>query len=81
MLEGNGKKVGKDDPKLHSLVRSPGAFELLLFGNNSTALEKYTRKVMNLVAKNVTLKKQEAGRIGIGLGSHNSLEPQQPGHR
>ena len=56
MLDGNVKGLGKDDPKFHSLVLSPSADELLLIGNNPKALEEYTQNVMDLYAKNFTLK-------------------------
>ena len=56
MLDGNVKGLGKDDPKFHSLVLSPSADELLLIGNNPKALEQYTQNVMDLYAKNFTLK-------------------------
>ena len=56
MLDGNVKGLGKDDPKFHSLVLSPSTDELLLIGNNLKALEEYTRNVMDLYAKNFTLK-------------------------
>lgn len=56
MLDGNVKGLGKDDPKFHSLVLSPSQDELLLIGNNPKALEQYTQNVMDLYAKNFTLK-------------------------
>lgn len=56
MLDDNVKGQGKDNPKFHSLVLSPSSDELLLIGNNPKALEEYTRNVMNLYAKNFTLK-------------------------
>lgn len=55
-LDGNVKGLGKDDPKFHSLVLSPGVEELVLIGNNAKALEEYTQQVMALYAKNFTLK-------------------------
>ncbi|MFD2719696.1 DUF5712 family protein [Hymenobacter monticola] len=55
-LDGNVKGLGKDDPKFHSLVLSPSTDELLLIGNDPKALEHYTQNVMDLYAKNFTLK-------------------------
>ena len=65
MLDGNVKGLGKDDPKFHSLVLSPSADELLKIGNDPKALESYTRNVMDLYAKNFTLKN------GKELGEQN----------
>ena len=66
MLDGNVKGLGKDDPKFHSLVLSPSADELLLMGNNPKALEQYTRNVMDLYAKNFTLKNgKELGEANL----------------
>ena len=56
LLDGNVKGLKADDPKFHSLVLSPSADELLLIGNNPKALESYTQNVMDLYAKNFTLK-------------------------
>jgi Family of unknown function (DUF5712) len=56
MLDGNVKGLKTDDPKFHSLVLSPSADELVLIGNNPKALESYTQNVMDLYAKNFTLK-------------------------
>ena len=66
LLDGNVKGLGKDDPKFHSLVLSPSADELLLIGNNSQALEEYTQNVMDLYAKNFTLKNgRELGETNL----------------
>ena len=65
LLDGNVKGLGKDDPKFHSLVLSPSADELLLIGNDPKALESYTQNVMDLYAKNFTLKN------GKELGEEN----------
>ncbi len=66
MLDGNAKGLGKDDPKFHSLVLSPSSDELLLIGNNPTALEEYTRNVMDLYAKNFNLKNgRELGEANL----------------
>lgn len=66
MLDGNVKGLGKDDSKFHSLVLSPSADELLLIGNNPKALEEYTQNVMDLYAKNFTLKNgKELGEANL----------------
>jgi len=66
MLDGNVKGLGKDDPKFHSLVLSPSADELLLIGNDPKALESYTQNVMDLYAKNFTLKNgKELGEANL----------------
>lgn len=66
MLDGNVKGLGKDDPKFHSLVLSPSADELVVMGNNPKALEEYTQNVMDLYAKNFTLKNgRELGEANL----------------
>ena len=66
LLDGNVKGLGKDDPKFHSLVLSPSADELLQIGNNPKALEEYTQNVMDLYAKNFTLKNaKELGKANL----------------
>jgi hypothetical protein len=48
MLDGNGKGLGKDGPKFHSLVLRPSVEKLVLIGNNPMALETYPQQVMAL---------------------------------
>ena len=56
MLDGNVKGLGKDAVKFHSLVLSPSPDEQRQIEGDPRALERYTQKVMDLYAKNFTLK-------------------------
>lgn len=65
LLDNNQKGVGKDAAKFYSLVLSPSEEELQQLGGGDKALEKYTREVMDLYAKNFNLKR------GRQLGEEN----------
>lgn len=56
LLDNNQKGLGKDAAKFYSLVLSPSQQELAELGGGDKALEKYTREVMDLYAKNFNLK-------------------------
>lgn len=56
LLDNNQKGLGKEAAKFYSLVLSPSQDELAQLGGGEKALEKYTREVMDLYAKNFTLK-------------------------
>ena len=56
LLDGNQKGAGKDAAKFYSLVLSPSSEELGEMGNDSQALQRYTRQVLDLYAKNFKLK-------------------------
>ncbi|MGI4744271.1 MAG: DUF5712 family protein [Janthinobacterium lividum] len=56
LIDNNVKGLGKDDSKFYSLVLSPSPEELTHMGNDAQGLEKYTQNVMELYAKNFTLK-------------------------
>lgn len=56
LLDGNQKGADKDAAKFYSLVLSPSSEELGEMGNDSQALQRYTRQVLDLYAKNFKLK-------------------------
>jgi len=56
MLDGNVKGLGKEAVKFHSLVLSPSTDEQRQIEGDPRALERYTQNVMDLYAKNFTLK-------------------------
>ena len=56
MLDNNVKGLAKETDKFHSLVLSPSSEELAIMGNDTKGLQEYTRNVMDLYAKNFTIK-------------------------
>lgn len=56
MMDANHKGLRKEAAKFYSLVLSPSQNELAALGGGDDALQRYTRDVMNLYAKNFTLR-------------------------
>ena len=62
MMDANHKGLRKEAAKFYSLVLSPSQNELAALGGGDDALQRYTRDVMNLYAKNFTLR--DGGQLG-----------------
>ncbi len=56
MMDANHKGLRKEAAKFYSLVLSPSQNELAALGGDDHALQRYTRDVMDLYAKNFTLR-------------------------
>jgi hypothetical protein len=56
MMDANHKGLRKEAAKFYSLVLSPSQDELAALGSGDHALQRYTRDVMNLYAKNFALR-------------------------
>jgi hypothetical protein len=56
MIDANHKGLRKEAAKFYSLVLSPSQDELAALGSGDQALQRYTRDVMDLYAKNFALR-------------------------
>lgn len=59
LLDKNHRGLGKGAEKFHSLVLSPSSEEASQLGSDPAAWQRYTRQVMDLYAKNFTLKGEQ----------------------
>lgn len=59
MMDTNHKGLRKEAAKFYSLVLSPSQDELAALGGGDQALQRYTRDVMDLYAKNFTLRNDQ----------------------